>query len=304
MQTTTNLLMIKPVAFGLNSQTIESNSFQNKKASQIDVQKKALKEFDDFVSILRGNQINVLVIEDSFTPHTPDSIFPNNWISFHEDGKIFLYPMQAENRRLERRLDLIKEIKKQFKVTKIEDLSAFENVGIYLEGTGSLVLDRDFHLAYACLSTRTQDEALIEFSKRSSYNVIRFNAVDQNGMPIYHTNVMMCVAEKFVVICLESIISEDEKTLLISTIKQTNKEIIPITLTQMNQFAGNMLAVKNTANQSFLVMSESAYLALTEDQIQSISKYSAIIYSSLKTVEENGGGSARCMIAEIHLPMR
>lgn len=303
MQTTANLLMIKPVAFGLNSQTAESNAFQNLQASQINVQQNAAKEFDDFVQILRSHQINVLVIEDTLIPNTPDSIFPNNWISFHEDGTIFLYPMQAENRRLERRTDLIEEIKTRFKVSKIEDLSALEKEGVYLEGTGSLVLDRDFKLAYACLSIRTQEKALAEFSKRSGFKVIKFNAVDQNRMAIYHTNVMMCVAEKFVVICLESIISEDEKALLISTIKQTKKEIIPITLAQMNQFAGNMLAVKNTENQSFLVMSKSAYQALTEDQIQSISNYSPIIYSSLSTIEENGGGSARCMMAEIHLPI-
>ena len=303
MQTTSNLLMIKPVAFGLNNQTAESNAFQNRNASQIDVQKNAAKEFDDFVAILRQNKINVLVIEDTLKPHTPDAIFPNNWISFHDDGTIFLYPMQAENRRLERRADLISEIRKQFEVTKIEDLSALENEGIYLEGTGSLVLDRENKLAYACLSIRTQEKALTEFSNRSGYKVIKFNAVDQNGKAIYHTNVMMCVAEKFVIICLESIIDEQEKTTLITNITQTGKEIIPITWAQMNQFAGNMLSVKNTENQSFLVMSESAYLALTETQIQSISKYSSIIYSPLNTIEENGGGSARCMMAEIHLPV-
>ena len=302
MQTTSNLLMIKPVAFGLNSQTAESNAFQNQNASQIDVQENAAKEFDDFVAILIQNKINVLVIEDTLKPHTPDAIFPNNWISFHEDGTIFLYPMQAENRRLERRMDLITEIKKQFKVTKIEDLSAFENEGVYLEGTGSVVLDRENKLAYACLSIRTQEKALAEFSDRSGYKVIKFDAVDQNKKAIYHTNVMMCVAEKFVVICLDSIIDEDEKESLIATIKKTNKEIIPISWTQMNQFSGNMLAVKNADNQSFLVMSESAYSALTETQIQRISKYSSIIYSPLKTIEENGGGSARCMMAEIHLP--
>jgi len=303
MQTTANLLMIKPVAFGLNSQTLESNTFQNQQASQVNVQQNAAKEFDDFVEILRSHKINVLVIEDTLIPNTPDSIFPNNWISFHEDGTIFLYPMQAENRRLERRTDLITEIKKQFKVSKIEDLSVLEKEGVYLEGTGSLVLDRDHQLAYACLSIRTQEKALEEFSKRSGYKVIKFHAFDQTGIAIYHTNVMMCVAEKFVVICLDSISNQNEKTALIAAIKQTNKEIIPITLAQMNQFAGNMLAVKNTENQSFLLMSKSAYQALTEEQIESISKYSPIIYSSLNTIEENGGGSARCMMAEIHLPM-
>jgi hypothetical protein len=302
MQTTSHILMIRPVAFGLNIQTADSNAFQNKSASQEEVQEKALVEFDDFVAKLRANEIDVTVIEDTPNPHTPDSIFPNNWISFHEDGSIYLYPMQAENRRLERREDLIDILSKSFSITEINDLSFTEEKGEYLEGTGSLVLDRENKLAYACLSIRTQEKVLEIFCKESGYKAVTFNAVDQNGMAIYHTNVMMCVGDAFVVICLDSIPDDPEQTKVVKAIEDSRKEIIEISLEQMNHFAGNMLQVKNKEGKSFLIMSTRAHQALNQRQLDKIGKYATILSSSLTTIENNGGGSARCMMAEIHLP--
>jgi hypothetical protein len=302
MQTTSHILMIRPVAFGLNIQTADSNAFQNKSASQEEVQEKALVEFDDFVAKLRANGIDVTVIEDTPNPHTPDSIFPNNWISFHEDGSIYLYPMQAENRRLERREDLIDILSKSFSITEINDLSFTEEKGEYLEGTGSLVLDRENKLAYACLSIRTQEKVLEIFCKESGYKAVTFNAVDQNGMAIYHTNVMMCVGDAFVVICLDSIPDDPEQTKVVKAIEDSRKEIIEISLEQMNHFAGNMLQVKNKEGRSFLIMSTRAHQALNQRQLDEIGKYATILSSSLTTIEDNGGGSARCMMAEIHLP--
>jgi hypothetical protein len=301
MQSTSQILMIRPVAFGLNIQTADSNTFQNKSASQEKVQEKALEEFDAFVYKLRANGIEVTVIEDTLKPHTPDSIFPNNWISFHEDGSIFLYPMQAENRRLERRDDLIDILSKKFDIREINDISFTEDREEYLEGTGSMVLDRVNKLAYACLSIRTQQNVLDIFCNESGYQTVTFKAVDQNGFAIYHTNVMMCVADKFVVICMEAVSNEEEKNRLISSFQKTNKEIIEIDYSQMNQFAGNMLQINNKESKSFLVMSERAHQSLNENQLKSISKYAEILSSPLTTIEDNGGGSARCMMAEIHL---
>ncbi|MBD3748881.1 MAG: amidinotransferase [Sphingobacteriales bacterium] len=302
MQTTSHILMIRPVAFGLNIQTADSNAFQKRTAPQEKVQEKALAEFDAFVAKLRGHGIEVTVIEDTVEPHTPDSIFPNNWISFHEDGSIYLYPMQAENRRLERREDIIDQIGKNFDIREINDLSFTEEKGQYLEGTGSLVLDRENKLAYACLSIRTQEKVLDIFSKESGYEAITFHAVDENGMDIYHTNVMMCVGDHFVVICLEAIPDEKEKNAVIESIQKTKKELIEISFAQMNQFAGNMLQVKNKEGKSFLVMSERAHQSLNPRQLESITKYAEILSSPLTVIEDNGGGSARCMMAEIHLP--
>lgn len=300
MQNTSNILMIRPVAFGFNLQTAESNAFQHK-ADGENVQEKALVEFNNFVNKLRLNHINVIVIEDTLQPNTPDSIFPNNWVSFHNDGSVYIYPMQAENRRMERRDDILDILSTQFNITEINDLTFTEEKEEYLEGTGSMVLDRENKIAYACLSVRTNPKVLEIFCVESSYKAITFLAVDENNKPIYHTNVMMCVAEKFVVICLESIPDLAEKEQLINSFKNTGKEIIDISFEQMNNFAGNMLEVKNTLNQSFLVMSQSAHSCLTETQITQINKYAEILSSPIPTIEKIGGGSARCMMAEIHL---
>jgi hypothetical protein len=300
----THLLMIRPVAFGLNLQTAGSNAFQNKKASQNNVQQKALKEFDDFVAKLQAANIDVTVIEDTLEPHTPDSIFPNNWVSFHSDGSVFLYPMQAENRRLERRDAILDQLSKRFNITQINDLSSFENQNQYLEGTGSMVLDRENKLVYACLSSRTHPQVLEIFCTESGYTAITFNAVDGQNLPIYHTNVLMCVADKFVVICLDTIISESEKSKILHSFKTTNKEVIPISLTQMNHFAGNMLEVKNQEGKNYLILSAAAFNSLNDVQKTKLKSYAEILYADLQTIETNGGGSARCMLAEVCLPLK
>ena len=303
-QTTSTILMIRPVNFGFNEQTASSNAFQNRNAGQQQVQDKALREFDNLVNALRENDVDVTVINDTPDPHTPDSIFPNNWISFHNDGTVFLYPMMAENRRLERREDIIMQLGDQFKVTHVFDLSHFEHENKFLEGTGSMVLDRENKIAYACLSPRTDREVLEIFCKESGYQPMLFHAIDQNGMDIYHTNVLMCVGSKFVVICLNSIKDKSERQQLIGSFESTQKRVIEISFDQMNKFAGNMLEVKNRAGKSLLVMSKSAWGSLNDKQKTILASFSKPVYADIGTIENNGGGSARCMIAEVHLPRR
>jgi hypothetical protein len=294
--------MIRPVAFGFNTQTAQSNAFQNRDADQQLVQQKAQQEFDAFVAILKSNSVNVTVVNDTIEPHTPDSIFPNNWVSFHDNGDIFLYPMQAENRRLERREDIIRQLEENFKANHVIDLSRFELKDQFLEGTGSMVLDRENKIAYACLSPRTNTEVLKAFCEYTGYKAITFNAFDQRGQAIYHTNVLMAIGSRFAVICLDSITNTQEKETVIASLKETRKEIIEITFEQMNSFAGNMLEVKNTAGETLIVMSQTAYLSLIDEQKTALEKYGKLVYADINNIETNGGGSARCMIAEVHLP--
>lgn len=301
-QSTSNILMIRPVAFDFNAQTAQSNAFQNRGADQQLVQQQALQEFDGFVAILKSNGVNVTVVNDTIEPHTPDSIFPNNWVSFHGNGDIFLYPMQAENRRLERREDIIRQLEESFKANHVIDLSRFELKDQFLEGTGSMVLDRENKIAYACLSPRTNTEVLKAFCDYTGYRAITFNAFDQRGKAIYHTNVLMALGSRFAVICLDSITNTQEKEAVIASLKETRKEIIEITFEQMNSFAGNMLEVKNTAGETLIVMSQTAYQSLTDEQKTVLQKYGKLIYADINNIETNGGGSARCMIAEVHLP--
>lgn len=302
-----NILMIRPVNFGFNEETASSNAFQNVefgKANAANAQAVALKEFDVMVEKLRAVGVNVIVIEDTLEPRTPDSIFPNNWISFHEDGTIVTYPMQAENRRLERREDIIETIKNQFVVNNIVDLTFFEEDEMYLEGTGSMVLDRQKEIAYACLSPRTHIEVLDEFSNEIGYEIVSFDAFDQNGKEIYHTNVLMCVGTEFVIICLQAIPRQKEKKFVVKTIEESGKEIIEITLDQMNHFAGNMLEVTGNDGAKYLVMSSSAYNSLSKNQIEKLETFAKIVHSDLSMIEGNGGGSARCMMAEVCLKRR
>jgi len=294
--------MIRPVNFGFNYETAANNTFQVK-ADTSNVQLKAQEEFDRFVHLLRSNDIDVTVVEDTPEPHTPDSIFPNNWVSFHEDGSVILYPMYAPSRRAERKEHVLENIYHHFAIKNKIDLSPHEQQDIFLEGTGSMVLDRDNKLAYACLSPRTNENVLKEFCNRMGYKPVVFTAVDQHGRMIYHTNVMMCVADKYVVICLECVPDPSEKRKLAETIDGTGKEIIDINYNQLNHFAGNMLQVENNKGEKLLVMSTQAYLCLSEEQIEKLNGYNRIIHSSLSTIETNGGGSARCMMAEIHLPI-
>lgn len=301
MQTTSHILMIKPVSFGFNAETAINNAFQVNTA-EAGVQQNALKEFEDFVEQLRSNGVDVTVVEDTPLPHTPDSIFPNNWISFHHDGTLLLYPMYAVNRRTERKAHVLDQIQQKFQVNNKLDLTGYENQNIFLEGTGSMVLDRDNRIAYACLSPRTNEKALEEFCRLMNYRPVVFNATDGNGQPIYHTNVMMCVADQYVVICLESISDPVEQKMITETIRNSNKSLVVITLHQMQHFAGNMLQVENKNGEKLLVMSSQAYEALTIEQLQELNRYNRILHSPLTTIETNGGGSARCMMAEVHLP--
>lgn len=300
MQHTSHLLMIKPVQFDFNAQTAVNNSFQVRSEDNR-LQEKALAEFERFISVLRKHKIDVTVIEDTPDPHTPDSVFPNNWISFHEDGSVYLYPMFAVNRRLERKEQVLKLIKQKFRVTQTIDLTAHESADLFLEGTGSMVLDRVNKIAYACLSPRTHQKVLQEFCDRMKFKSIAFTAVDSDNHPIYHTNVMMCVADAYVIICMDSITDPIEKETLLKSMIQTGKKCINITFEQMNHFAGNMLQVHNKEGEKFIVMSSQAYHSLTADQVLQIENFNSIIHSDITTIETNGGGSARCMLAEVFL---
>ena len=305
MQTASTVLMVEPIAFGYNAQTAENNYFQVEQ-KDADIQTKALEEFNNFADKLKSKGINVISVKDTLEPHSPDSIFPNNWVSFHNDGKVVLYPMFAPNRRVERRTDILETLKvKGFEITEIEDLSHFENQQKFLEGTGSMIFDHDHKIAYGSVSLRLDEELFRQFCTKFGFRPVVFHSYQNAGdqrLPIYHTNVMMCVAHKFVVICLDCIDDELEREKVQEVIKSTQKEIIEISEDQMQQFAGNMLQVQNQAGEKFLVMSESAYRSLTAQQISAIEKYCEIIYSDLNTIETNGGGSARCMLAEVFLP--
>ena len=302
-QSTSHILMIRPVNFGFNEETAGSNAFQHKNADKNNVQQIALKEFDGMVNTLRHNGVDVIAIDDTPEPYTPDSIFPNNWVSFHADGNIFLYPMQAENRRLERREDIISLLEDRFTVKRIEDLSRFEVEGKYLEGTGSMVFDRENKIAYACISPRTDADVLAIFCKETGFTPVCFDAADENNVAIYHTNVLMCIGSNFAVICLDSITKPEEQTMVMEKLKLTGKEIIDITFGQMNHFAGNMLEVKNKARETLIVMSQSAFDVLSQSQKSTLAKYGKLVYADIGTIETNGGGSARCMMAEVHLPV-
>jgi hypothetical protein len=306
-QITKDILMIKPVGFRFNEQTAVNNYYQKvlDGLTAEATQEKALLEFNAFVDKLRSKGVNVIDIQDTKEPDTPDSIFPNNWVSFHEDGGIGLYPMCAENRRTERREDIFDILVDDygFHIEQIHDFTEFEEYDRYLEGTGSMILDRENKYCYAAISERTDEQAVIQFCDVFGYKPICFTAnQDVNGerLAIYHTNVMMCVADKFVVICLDTIDEIEERTHLIEVLEETNKEIIEISEEQKQHFAGNMLQVMG--DQPYLVMSDSAFNSLTQEQISQIEKHCPIINSSLDTIEACGGGSARCMMAEIFLP--
>jgi hypothetical protein len=302
--------MIRPVAFRMNEQTAVNNYYQKvlDELTPENVIAKAQEEFDTFVQKLKMVGIDVTVVDDTLDPDTPDSIFPNNWISFHENGDVALYPMFAENRRAERRediLDLLEE--KGFQLNDIVDYTSAEEDGVFLEGTGSLLLDRANGKAYCALSPRADEELMIEFCEDFDMGPIIFEAfqtVDGERKLIYHTNVMMCLGETFAVICADCIDDKSERKQVLQSLKEDGKEIILITEEQVNNFAGNMLQLKGTDDKSYIVMSKSAHESLTADQIQKLEKHATILSSSLDTIEACGGGSARCMMAEIFLPKK
>lgn len=303
MQTTSHILMIKPVAFDFNAETAVNNAFQQQ-GSNANAQQKAEAEFDGFVQKLTAAGIDVTVVQDTAIPHTPDSIFPNNWISFHSDGSIVLYPMYAVNRRAERKQHVLDAVSAKFDVKKQIDFTSKEKEDLFLEGTGSMVLDRDNKIAYACLSPRTDKAVFEEWCSKMNYTPCSFYSVDEKAGEIYHTNVMMCVADKYVVICLDSIRDAAERDNVFDTITDSGKKIVEISYDQMNRFAGNMLQVKNKNGDQYLVMSSQAYYALDPEQVKELESYNPIIHSDLTTIETNGGGSARCMMAEVFLPLK
>lgn len=298
MQSTSKILMIRPIKFGFNEQTSTNNAFQVKGFEQ-DAAIKAGAEFDAFVEMLRAQDVEVVVIEDTPQPHTPDSIFPNNWFSTHQGGTLVLYPMFAPNRRLERKPAVLDFLKQNKNVKRIVDLTYFEGENKFLEGTGSMVPDRDSNLIYACKSIRTNQEVLEKFCDELDFDYLLFDAFDQAGNPIYHTNVMMSVCTKFVVVCLDAIKDLDERASLIELAEESDKEVIEISLEQMAQFAGNMLEVRSKSGEPLLLMSQTAKESLDKEQIEKLENYCKIIAPNLSTIENNGGGSARCMIAEL-----
>ena len=305
-QTTDTVMMIRPINFKANPQTISTNAFQSMSPDEKDaeIQEEALEEFNALVYKLRENGVHVVSINDTPKPNTPDSIFPNNWVSTHEDGTVVIYPMLTKNRRAERRSDILHTLEenKSFKIDKIVDLAHYENENLFLEGTGSMVLDRVNKIAYACLSARTDLKVLEDFGKQLKYKIVAFHSVDRKGMEIYHTNVMMSVGDAFAVICPESIPDLKEREKVLKTLEKTGHEIIEISYKQLYSFAGNMLQVRNVAGESILVMSQQARDSLNELQITAIEKHARILSSPLEVIEKHGGGSARCMLAEINLP--
>lgn len=300
-QNTHHIMMIRPVRFTFNEQTAESNAFQQSGAKADDTNEKALKEFDAFVDVLRKNDVQVWVVDDTEEPHTPDSIFPNNWISMHEDSRIAVYPMQAENRRQERRADIVHHLAEVFTVHDIADYTQSEQDGKFLEGTGSMVLDREHKICYACISPRTHMEVLKQFCNDFGYRLVDFIAKDAGGKLIYHTNVVMCVGQQFLVVCMECITDEADREQIRNS---TPKPIIEISMDQLNHFAGNMLEVVNEKDEHLLIMSEQAHKSLKPEQIKQLEQYARIVSAPLYTIESNGGGSARCMMAEIFLPIK
>lgn len=307
MQITNTILMIRPVAFRMNEQTAVNNYFQEEiDAQNQTINARAQKEFDDFVTILRKNGVHVIVVDDTKEPDTPDSIFPNNWISFHANSTVAVYPMFAENRRKERREDIFDKLENEgYKIKDIVDYTSAEEDGLFLEGTGSILLDRVNRKAYCALSKRADEELFIEFCEDFDCFPVLFTAnqtVDGKRMPIYHTNVMMAMAENFAVICLDTIDDKKERKNVSEHLKKDGKEIIAITEEQMHHFAGNMLQVYGANEERFMVMSSAAYHSLRQDQLDAITKHCNIIHSSLETIETCGGGSARCMMAEVFLP--
>lgn len=296
--------MVRPATFGFNSETAASNAFQSKfqDLTPAEIKQQAISEFDNFVDLLRQKNIKVVVMEDTAAPEKPDAIFPNNWITLHRHGQVALYPMHAPNRRPERRQDIIETLKQDFEVTELVDFTRHEATGKYLEGTGSMILDHENRLAYACLSPRTDEQLLQEFCDKFSYKPVVFSAYDHSGGLVYHTNVILCIGHQFAVLCSETIRDEQERQSVINSLTSTGHEVIAITNQQLRQYAGNMLEVKNPEGQHFLVMSEQAYKSLRPDQVQTIEKYAEILLVPIYTIEHVGGGSARCMMAEIFLP--
>lgn len=299
-QLTDTVMMIRPVNFGFNEETASTNPYQHKEGShKNDLQQEARKEFDSFAKTLVRNKIKVIVFEDTKEPKTPDSIFPNNWVSFHEGGIAVIYPMFAHNRRLERRQDILDDLKKQGYVKKIIDLSGYEKKGLFLEGTGSMVFDRINKIAYSCISPRTDEKMLSIFSKKMGYNIVKFRAKDIKDNDLYHTNIMMSVGEKMAVVCKDAVRDEAGKKRIFRSLEKTGHEIIEITSEECANYAGNLLEMKTADKKNAIIMSRNALKSLRKKTIAGLSKHGKIITSQIDAIENFGGGSARCMLAEL-----
>jgi hypothetical protein len=304
-QLASTVLMIRPARFESNPMTAESNVFQGRStATPEEQQQAAADEFDALAGELRSAGINVVIVDDTHEPHTPDSIFPNNWVSFHGDGRVVLYPMEAANRRTERRPDIIDMLANErgFQVAEVLDLSEHEAAGHYLEGTGSMVLDRANRIAYACLSSRTQLDPLGDFAQRMDYDVVSFDAVDRDGIPIYHTNVLMNVGEAVAVICDEAIARDDQREAVLTRLRETGHEVVSLSYDQLHAFAGNMLELRNADGDRVLAMSTQAWDSLDSAQRDILQANGRIVCSPIDNIESSAGGSVRCMLAEVHLP--
>lgn len=304
MQTTRHILMIRPSRFECNAETAASNAFQQPGMDAVTAQVSALKEFDAYVEQLRAAGVDVTVVQDTEQPHTPDSIFPNNWVSFHQDGSAVLYPMEAPNRRLERRADILERIAERFALRRTVNISHFERDNLFLEGTGSMVLDREQSIAYVCHSSRSHPEVMKLVEATLGYRAFWFHASDAQGKPIYHTNVMMSVGRRLAVVCLESIRDVQERAVLVHQLEQTGKTILDISFEQTAKLAGNVLELHDLEGRPLLAMSRRAWQALDPQQQALVQSHATPVAAALDTIETLGGGGARCMIAEIHLPLR
>ena len=297
--------MIRPVRFVSNPDTAASNRFQgNTQATADEQQAAALQQFEALAAALRASGIDVVIVDDTEDPHTPDSIFPNNWVSFHADGRVILYPKEAENRRMERRVDIIEhlDLDHGFQVREIIDLSPHEHEGIFLEGTGSMVLDRTNRVAYACLSSRTHLDALGDFAQRMDYDVVAFDAVDSDGHAIYHTNVLMNIGEEIAVICDVAIPREEQREAVLGRLRTTRHVVLTLSFDQLHAFAGNMLELINRDGKRVVAMSQRALDSLTSEQKAVLESNGEIVAVPIDDIEDSAGGSVRCMLAEIHLP--
>ena len=304
-QTTRHILMVRPANFAFNEETAANNAFQSRdqRLTPDEMSRNAIREFDGFVQKLRDAGVDVIVAQDSAQPVKPDAVFPNNWVSFHEDGTIITYPMFAPTRRLERQEAVVNTVLQAgFQTNKQLHFESNESASRFLEGTGSIIFDHPHQLAYACISPRTDAQLLDELCQAIGYQPVVFHAVDAAGQDIYHTNVMMAMGETFVVICLDSIRDAQERAMVEKQLQDSSKTIVDISLEQMNSFAGNMLQVRNDREETLLVMSEQAYRALTPAQVDTLEQHTRLLYADLTTIETYGGGSARCMMAEVFLP--
>jgi len=295
------IFMVRPATFGFNSDTASTNAFQHSASGTENIQDTALAEFDAAVETIKNAGIELLVMDDTLFPEKPDAIFPNNWISLHEDGKLVLYPMMAPNRRLERRREYIEMIINRFGHHEIIDLTFYEEQHRYLEGTGSIVFDHPNKIAYSCRSLRTDEAVLHDLCTRLGYTPFLFDAVDENGKSIYHTNVMLSVGEKVAVVCLDSIWSESDQERLLGSFASTGHRVISISYQQMRSFAGNMIEVQSKKGKRFNLLSQNALESLLDGQIKELSRYVELLPVSIPTIEKYGGGGIRCMVAGIHM---